>query len=115
MVAGKGLDFISSNMEAQRALMQLHPCKLMTLLESTAPTPALNGNGQTGHHSLSKSAAVPAQHRHAAGTDHASLVKAAPERSAYQDIKRAQVMTAPTHGYKLIPQLVSLAVAHPTA
>lgn len=40
--AGAGLDFISSNVEAQRALMLLHPCKLMKVEPepSTSPTPA---------------------------------------------------------------------------
>ena len=100
MLAGNCLDFISSNVEAQRALMQLHPCKLMTLLPSTATAPAVAGNGQKGLNPVSgradssqpESAAIPAQQSHALGRDHASLGKPAPEASAYQDVKMAQVM-----------------------
>ncbi len=123
MFAGKGLDFIRSNVEAQRALMQLHPCKLMTLVQSTAPAPAATGNGQTGINgrpgradlSQPEGEAVPAQQRHGAVTDHARLRKPAPEASAYQDINRAQVMTARMHMYKLSLQLALSAVAHPTS
>ena len=123
MVAGKGLDFISSNVEAQRALMQLHPCKLLTLVQSTAPAPTATGNGQTGMNgragradlSQPESAAVPAQQRHGAVTDHARLRKPAPEASAYQNINRAQVMTAHMHMYKLSLQLALLVMAHPTS
>ena len=123
MVAGKGLDFISSNGAAQRALMQLHPCKLMTLVQSTAPGPAATGNGQTGMNGWSgradssqpDSAAVSAQQWHGAVTDHASLRKSAPEASAYQDINRAQVMTARMHMYKLSLQLALLAMDHSTS
>ena len=105
MVAGKGLDFISRNVEAQRVLMQLHPCKLMTLVQSTARAPAAAGNGQTGMNGRSgradlsqpESAAVPAQQWHGAVTDHASLRKPAPEASAYKDINRAQVTTVHMH------------------
>ena len=123
MVAGKGLDFISSNVEAQRALMQLHPCKLMTLVQSTAAAPTATGNSQTGMNGRSgradlsqpDSAAGSAQQWHNAVTDHASLRRPAPEASAYQDINRAQVTTARMHMYKLSLQLARLAMAHPTS
>ena len=99
MTTDCGLDFISSNAEAQRALMNLHPCKLMRLEQShrSSPMPA----AKTGAHSDSAvPSAVPgsltsddaaAQQKQSAKQGRHRLRQPAADPSTYNHIRQEQV------------------------
>ena len=111
MTAESGLNFISSNAEAQRALMHLHPCKLMRLEQGyrASPMPA----AETGAHSDpaapstasgSLTLATPdnaaSQQKQSVKQDPYRLRQRAPDPSTYDHIRRGQVGfdSLPTHG-----------------
>ena len=75
MTAESGLDFISSNAEAHRALMHLHPCKLMRLEQGERVMP---GQAADLVETASQSASA------APSTTSDSLMSAAPESAASQ-------------------------------
>lgn len=99
MIAEGSLDFISSNVEAQRALMHLHPCKLMKLEQqpkassTSAAEPALQNSlaAPSAEASQLDAGTSLSQQKPSGKPGHQMLRQPAVDPSTYQDITREQV------------------------
>jgi len=90
MVAEGNLDFISSNAEAQRALMHLHPCKLMKLEQQPKASPT-SAAPSTASSQPALGASL-SQKKPSAKPGNQMLRQPAADPSTYEDIKREQVL-----------------------
>ena len=100
MTAESGLEFISSNAEAHRALMHLHPCKLMRIEQGERGLPA---NAAALHNVSAAPSTTPgsltltmpdsaaSQQKQTGKAEHCKLQQPAADLSTYGHIRQEQV------------------------
>ena len=104
MITESGLDFISSNAEAHRALIYLHPCKLMRIeqgerglpdqavdpAEPASHSPAAPGTTPGSPTAVTPDSAA-SQQKQLGRAEHCTLRQPTADPSTYQHIRQEQV------------------------